>query len=83
MELGSIENATRILGKSQGYLGLTIRDTTIKDGVTGKTVNLMTSAWLPSPAELKALNHGASIHVQLLGHAHPPIIVTIGPTPDI
>ncbi len=82
MMIGMIEGCTRILGKSQGYLGLSIKDQTYLDVTTGETVPTMVSAWLPSPAELEALNKGASIHVRLFGNQHPPIMLSVGTPPE-
>ena len=82
MIIGHIEGCTRILGKSQGYLGLPLRDEFINSRVTGSLTPIMVSAWLPTPDELALLNRGASIHVKLVGLAHPPIIVEVGPVPE-
>lgn len=53
---GHIEGATRIVGKSQGYLGLAIRDEAICCTVNGPQTPSMTTAWMPTPEELAALN---------------------------
>lgn len=81
MQIGMIENATRVLGKSQGYLGLPLRDEISRCRVNGDCPAMVT-AWHPSPDELVALNAGAAVHVRILGTAHPPMIVEIGPTPE-
>jgi hypothetical protein len=75
MQIGRIENATRVLGKSQGYLGLPVRDEYVDQ------IPCMTTAWLPTPKELEALNAGAAVHVKLLGIVHPPILVEVGEPP--
>lgn len=75
MIVGRIENATRVLGKAQGYAGLPVRDQSVDN------VPCMVTAWLPTPEELAALNAGASVHVLILGVVHPPIKVDVGPTP--
>lgn len=80
MQIGRIEGCTRVLGKSQGYLGLPVKDEPINCAVNG-VVNSMTTAWLPTPKELEALQNGAAVHVRILGTAHPPIIVDVGPVP--
>lgn len=77
MMINAIEGCTRRIGKSQGYLGLPLRDE-LFDGVPS-----MLSSWQPTPAELAALIAGAPIYVRLLGSAHPPILVTIGPLPEV
>lgn len=81
MLIGRIEGATRTIGASQGYEGLPLRDELINCSVNGPNTPSMTTAWLPTPKELEALNAGASIHVQILGDMHPPIMVSVGPTP--
>ena len=52
MQGGVIQGATRIVGKSQGYLGLAIRDETVNCTVNGPDTPAMVTAWLPTPAEL-------------------------------
>lgn len=82
MQVGRITGCTRVLGKSQGYLGLPIRDEVLTCTVNGEGTPAMTTAWFPTPAELEALNAGAPVHVRILGFAHPPIMVDVGPSPD-
>lgn len=82
MIIGRIEHATRVIGKSQGYLGLPVRDSVIDCTVGGAGTPCMTTAWQPTPEELALLNAGASVHVRLLGTAHPPIMVEVGPVPE-
>lgn len=82
MQIGTIEGATRIVGKSQGYLGLPLRDGVRECPVAGGTVPTITSAWLPTPAELAALNAGAAVHVTFDGVSPPPMMVLVGPEPD-
>jgi hypothetical protein len=82
MHIGHIEGATRVIGKSQGYLGLPLRDELINCTVSGEGTPSMVTAWLPTPEELALLNAGASVHVRLLGTKHPPIIVEVGPVPE-
>lgn len=81
MHIGRIEGTTRVLGQSQGYLGLPIRDEVIHDKVNGPGTPAMVTAWLPTPEELALLNAGASVHVRILGTGHPPIMVDVGPVP--
>lgn len=83
MQIGHIEGATRVLGKSQGYLGLPLRDEVINCTVGGEGTPAMITAWHPTPAELAALNAGAAIHVRLIGTAHPPIMVEVAPVPGM
>lgn len=94
MEIGRITGATRVLGKSQGYYGLPLRDeaknlgdlphmllTLQNDTVTGPDTPTMVTAWLPNPDELAALAAGAPLYVSLVGTAHPPIMVSVGDAP--
>lgn len=86
-----IEGATRVVGKSQGYLGLPIKDekvevpAEIRDIVIDCTVNgrtpAMVTAWEPTPEDLVKLNAGASVHVRILGNRPPPMMVEVGPVP--
>jgi hypothetical protein len=80
MHIGRIEGTTRVVGKSQGYLGLPLRDVMVNCSVNGLTP-AMETAWLPTPAELVLLNAGASIHVRILGTVPPPMSVQVGPVP--
>lgn len=82
MQIGMIERATRIVGKAQGYAGLPLRDERIACTVNGPDTPSMVTAWLPTPAELEALNRGASVHVRILGGLPPPMMVEVGPVPD-
>ncbi|MDJ1632687.1 hypothetical protein [Rhizobium rhizogenes] len=81
MQIAMIEGATRIIGKSQGYLGLPIRDEAINCTVGGDGTPCMVTAWQPTPDELVRLNAGASVHLRLLGTAHPPVMVEVGEAP--
>lgn len=76
-----IEGVTRVLGKSQGYLSLPIRDEAINEqkNKEGAYVweNAMVSAWEPSPDELVKLNEGGHIYIRILGTNHPPIGVGV------
>lgn len=82
MQIGRITNATRVLGKVQGYAGLPVRDELINETVHGPETPCMTTAWHPTPKELEALNAGAPVHVRILGNRHPPIMVTVGEIPS-
>lgn len=82
MQIGRIRGATRVLGKSQGYMGLPVRDETINCTVEGPDTPAMVTAWLPTPAELARLNAGAPVHVRIIGNAHPPIMVDVGEVPE-
>lgn len=77
MMINAIEGCTRRIGKSQGYWGLPLRDEPF-DGVPS-----MLSSWQPTPAELTAIIAGAPIYVRLMGSDHPPILLTVGPVPEV
>ncbi|WP_211341187.1 hypothetical protein [Paracoccus methylarcula] len=76
-----IEGVTRIIGKHQGYRGLPLRDEMINCTVNGDATPVMVSAWVPTPEELERLNAGASVHLRVLGTAHPPVILDVGDVP--
>lgn len=82
MLIGHVEGATRVIGKSQGYLGLPVRDELIHCSVGGEATPSMVTSWQPTPDELAALLAGAPVHVRLIGSAHPPIMVGVGAEPD-
>jgi len=81
MQIGRITGATRVIGKTQGYMGLPLRDEPINCSVNGPDTASMVTAWLPTPKELEDLNAGAPVHVRILGAVHPPIMVTTGEVP--
>lgn len=81
MQIGRIKDATRVLGKSQGYKGLPVRDEFVVNGDGSKTPYMVT-AWFPTPKELEALNAGAPVHVRIIGTGHPPIRVDVGDIPE-
>lgn len=95
MIIGKIEGATRTLGKSQGYTGLPIRDEAKNLGdlphmlhyngsnkVDGDNVPSMVTAWHPTPDEVERISKGATIYLHLVGIAHPPVMLEIGPVPE-
>lgn len=82
MDIGRIEDATRVCGKSQGFLGLPIRDGVRECNVAGGQVPTMTTAWLPNPDELAAINAGAAIHVSIDGTTPAPMMLSVGPVPQ-
>lgn len=81
MLIGTIEGVTRIIGKSQGYLGLPLRDEVMNCTVSGEGTPAMVTAWQPTPEELARLNAGASAHLRVLGTVHPPVMVGVGDPP--
>lgn len=80
MIIAMIERATRICGKSQGFLGLPIRDEMVDDKAGG-ICNSMITAWTPTPEELERLKAGANVHVRILGTMPPPMLVDVGEVP--
>lgn len=72
-----IEGVTRICGKSQGYLGLPVRDVVLNEKVNGSDVPAMQTAWEPTPDELEALKAGGSVLITLLGTAPMPMLVSV------
>jgi len=73
-----IEGATRTLGKSQGYIGLPLRDELINCTVGGEATPSMVTAWEPTPDELARLNAGAKVLLRIIGIAHPPVNLEVG-----
>jgi hypothetical protein len=80
--IGHIQGCTRVLGKSQGYLGLPLRDVIIRDSVNGPGAPAMETAWLPTPDELARLVAGAPVILRVLGTGHPPVMVDVGEVPE-
>lgn len=83
MIIGRIEGATRVLGKSQGYLGLPLRDVMLPTTVGGPETPCMETAWLPTPDEIARINAGAPVTLRVLGTTHPPVMVEVGQLPDL
>lgn len=81
MLIGTIEGVTRVIGKSEGYLGLPLRDEVMNCTVNGEGTPAMVTAWQPTPEELARLNAGASVHLRVLGTVHPPVMVGVGDPP--
>lgn len=82
MIIAMIKNATRIIGRSQGYLGLPLRDELIDCPVNGPNTPSMVTAWEPTPDELAKLIAGAPVHLRVLGSSHPPVMVFVGEVPE-
>ena len=72
-----ILGATRTIGKSQGYLGLSVRDTVVNCTVNGDETPCMETAWEPTPDELARLNAGAPVILRILGTVHPPVMIDV------
>lgn len=41
----------------------------------------MSSAWIPTPAELAALNAGGAVILSIAGTQHPPVMLTVTQPP--
>lgn len=78
MIIKRIEGCTRVLGQSQGYLGLPLRDIEINCTVNGPSTPAMETAWEPTPDELARLNAGAPVILRVVGRAHPPVMIEVG-----
>lgn len=81
MQIGMIEGHTRIIGKSQGYLGLPLRDVLLDSTVSGPETPAMETAWLPTPKEIEAITAGAPIILTIIGTGHPPVMLSVGDVP--
>jgi hypothetical protein len=81
MLIKAIEGATRVLGKSQGYLGLPVRDDLIDCPVNGPNTPRMMTAWEPTPAELRKIVNGAPIYLSIHGTMPPPVMLLVGEEP--
>jgi hypothetical protein len=81
MIAGVIAGHTRVLGKSQGYRGLAIRDDVVPETVNGPATTIMQSAWLPTPEEMARIAAGAPIILLVMGTSHPPVFVEVGDPP--
>lgn len=77
MIIAMVEGATRVIGKSQGYLGLPLRDETVDCSVNGP-IPTMVSAWEPTPDEIERIKAGAKIYLRVMGTAHPPVLIEVG-----
>lgn len=84
MLIHRIPGATRVLGKEQGYSGLPVSDEQIEmlEGGGISLVNMMVTAWEPTPDELARINAGAPILLHVLGTAHPPVRLDVGNPPE-
>ncbi|NEH72327.1 hypothetical protein [Rhizobium leguminosarum] len=81
MQIGMIQGHTRIIGKSQGYIGLPLRDVVTNDTVNGPDTPAMETAWIPDPDEIAAIVAGAPIILRILGTVHPPVMIYVGEVP--
>jgi hypothetical protein len=77
MLIARIPHATRVLGKSQGYLGLPVRDELRNTTVDGPQTPCMVTAWEPTPDQIERINAGEKIHLVILGTVHPPVMLEV------
>lgn len=82
MIIRRIDGATRVLGDKQGYLGLPLRDELIECSVGGPSTPAMLTAWQPTLEDLAVLLNGGCIYLRVLGSAHPPVMLEVGPAPS-
>lgn len=73
MIIGAIHGANTIMRGD----GDTVRDLHVIRTEDGRFI----SAWIPTPAELHALNQGASVHLSIWGDGHPPVYVGVDGVP--
>lgn len=78
MDIGLIRGHTRVIGASQGYLGLPLRDVTLNCSVNGEDTPAMESAWFPSRDEVDRIAAGEPIILRILGTQHPPVMLLVG-----
>lgn len=78
MQPVTFAGVTRIIGQSQGYIGLPLRDTVVDDPVTGPNTAIMQTLWQPTDEERQAIADGAKITLHVTGTAHPPVMLTVG-----
>lgn len=72
-----IEGATRVIGESQGYIGLPLRDETVHCTVSGEGTPVMVSQWTLSDEERQMICDGADIHLHVVGTRHPPVLLEL------
>lgn len=72
-----IAGATRLIGRTQGYIGLAVRDVLIDCTVNGENTLCMETAWEPTPEEMFLLASGKPVIIRILGTQHPPIQVEV------
>lgn len=71
MQILEIDGCTRVLGESQGYRGLYIRDEQSEDG------NVMISEWALTDEEISRLKSGGTLLLSVYGSGHPPVKLEI------
>jgi hypothetical protein len=84
MHAGHIAHATRSLGAPKDWDSK--RDgpchtLVIRDELTAAGYG-MTSAWFLTPEEIMRAVNGAPVYLTIIGTVHPPVCMSVGPTPD-
>jgi hypothetical protein len=81
MIAGAINGANHRLGKPSDMtdaechpLAVRVERVQYADGETLE----FTSAWYPTPDELKRLNEGAAVYLTIVGQGHPPVRLSVG-----
>ena len=84
MMIQRIAGATRVIGKSQGYLGLPLRDEIREVTIGGEVVQCcaMVTAWEPTPEEITRINAGGLVYLCILGTGQPPVMLDVGEPPE-
>lgn len=78
MKIMRIAGCTRVIGETQGYIGLPLRDIVVNDSVSGPDTPAMQTAWAPSADEIEAIGDGLPIILTVLGQGHPPVMISVG-----
>lgn len=79
MMLGRIDGATRRLGRPTDMDESECGSLHIRDVVLDNGRNVMVSAWIPTPDEVKAIAAGGTIHLCVFGVSHPPVAILVEP----
>lgn len=94
MEIGRIIGATRVLGKSQGYIGVPLKDEAKNLGELPHLLHVMgfnsvdgecptmQVVFHPTPDEQARIAAGASIYMEIVGVAFQPMRLTVGEVPE-
>ncbi|CAN7603952.1 hypothetical protein [Bosea sp. LjRoot237] len=72
-----IDGATRVIGESQGYIGLPLRDQTTHCAVSGENTPVMVSQWTFTDYEREMISQGADIQLFVIGTRHPPVLLEL------
>jgi hypothetical protein len=70
-----------VLGRTQGYRALPIRDESFDCPVNGPKTPSMVTAWFATPEEIERIVAGAPIHLRIIGSDHPPVMLEVGEVP--